>query len=111
MKKVFIIPKVKDLNTAQRIEALQMVRDDICGEYDAIKGYENHIALYNRLYDATHDEIWQQLITVTQDIVNEERAHIGELNKLLSIIDPNERENFNKGVDEVEEKLDDGTLQ
>lgn len=110
MKKVFIIPKVKDLDTTHRIEALQMIRDDICGEYDAIKGYENHIALYTQLYNDTHDETWQKLIEVTQDIINEERAHIGELNKLLSIIDRNECENFNKGVDEVKEKLNDTSI-
>lgn len=106
MKKLYIIPKIKDeLNTQERIGALRMVRDDIRGEYDAIRDYEEHILTYTRMYEQTGEEIWQKLITATQDIINEERSHVGELNKLLSMIDPSEGKQFNEGVSEVSENI------
>ena len=106
MKKLYIIPKIKDrLNTQERIGALRMVRDDICGEYNAIRDYEEHILTYTRMYEQTGEEIWKKLITATQDIINEERSHVGELNKLLSMVDPSEGKQFNEGVSEVSENI------
>lgn len=78
-------------------ELIQAVRLDIAGELEAIYLYDAHV-------QATDDEIAKKVIA---DIRDEEKAHVGELMELLTILDPKEAELFASGQAEVREMLED----
>lgn len=86
-------------------QTIQAIRDDISGEYDAIKLYEEHIVMYTQLFNETQNPVYQQLIKITNDIIKEEEAHVGELNELLNKVDPEQMQKFEEGVREAQEKL------
>lgn len=79
-------------NTPNGIMTTQNCREDIIGELDAIIQYENH------LY-ATDDMAARATI---QDIVNEEKLHVGQLFGLLFKLDPMSKTQFEKGLKEFE---------
>ena len=66
----------------------QNTRLDIIGELDAIIQYEAHI---NSSTDPTYR-------ATLQDIVNEEKLHVGQLFGLLFILEPINKEQFQKGL-------------
>ena len=74
-------------------ELTRAIRDAIIAELGAIKQYESVV-------DATDNE---KVKEVLQDIANEERQHIGELQKLLSELLPDEQEKLDDGAKEVED--------
>ena len=101
---------VKDVDTnglsiENFTKTIQAIRDDISGEYDAIRLYEEHILLYTQLLEETQNSVYQKLIDLTQDIIKEEEQHVGELNELLNKVDPQQMQNFEDGVREAQEKL------
>lgn len=75
-------------------ELTRAIRDAIVAELEAIKQYETVV-------DATDNE---RVKKVLQDIANEEKVHVGELQKLLSELLPDEKEHLEKGEKEVEDK-------
>ena len=68
----------------------QNTRLDIIGELDAIIQYEAHIA-------SSTDPTYRATL---QDIVNEEKVHVGQLFGLLFMLDPASKEFFEKGLNE-----------
>lgn len=68
-------------------ELAQALRVDIAGEYEAIIGYEAHVA-------ATDNANAKKVLT---HIANEERQHVGELQQLLSILSVVDGEEVEKG--------------
>ena len=80
---------LEDVPTPQNI-----IRDLIIDEQDAIQGYENAIT-------AIEDE---SIKAGLNEIKNEEKAHVGELQKWLEYIDPSEKQDFEDGQAEVTEE-------
>lgn len=68
-------------------ELVQAIRVDIAGELEAIVGYEAHIL-------ATSDERAKKIL---HHIADEEKNHVGELQQLLAILNPQEAEHVEKG--------------
>lgn len=75
-------------------ELAQALRVDIAGEYEAIIGYEAHIA-------AAAD---QRVKKVLSHIADEERQHVGELQQLLFLLCPNEAANTEKGRQAIQQQ-------
>ena len=73
-------------------ELIRVVRLDVAGELEAIHGYMAHA-------DATDNELAKAVLT---DIADEERVHVGELLRLLSILTGDEDEFYKKGTLEVD---------
>ncbi|MHB8158453.1 MAG: demethoxyubiquinone hydroxylase family protein [Desulfocucumaceae bacterium] len=72
-------------------ELVQALRVDMAGELEAIIGYEAHAM-------ATTD---QRVKKVLYHIANEERQHVGELQQLIYLLDPNEQQYVEKGKQEI----------
>ena len=68
----------------------QNTRLDIIGELDAIIQYETHI-------NSSVDPVYRSTL---QDIVNEEKVHVGQLFGLLFMLEPASKEFFEKGLNE-----------
>jgi rubrerythrin len=73
-------------------ELTRAIRDAIIAEEGAIKQYETVV-------DATDNADAKRILT---SIANEERIHIGELQKLLTMLLPDEQEHLDGGAKEVE---------
>ena len=78
----------KQLSPAELVQALRV---DLAGELEAIVGYEAHAM-------ATTDE---RVKKVLYHIADEEKQHVGELQQLIYLLDPNEQKNVEKGKQEV----------
>jgi rubrerythrin len=74
-------------------ELIRAIRLNITAEHEAVHLYMAHA-------DATDDPIAKKVLI---DVANEERVHIGEFQKLLSILAPDEDTFVGDGVREVEE--------
>ncbi len=79
-----------DTNNIGKLSLAQNTRADIIGELDAIIQYENHIA-------SSNDSIVNKTL---QDIVAEEKVHVGQLFGLLFYLDPESQTQFEKGLNE-----------
>lgn len=73
-------------------EATRAIRDAIIAEEGAIKQYETVV-------DACGDAKVKKIL---QSIADEERVHVGELQKLLAGLLPDEQEKLDEGAEEVE---------
>lgn len=80
-------------------ELTRAIRDAIIAEEGAIKQYETVV-------DATSNAKAKAVLT---SIANEERVHVFELQKLLSILIPDEAKFTQKGEQEVEDIAGDKT--
>lgn len=83
----------KDAAFINKITAL--IRD----EWEAIDGYQNTI---QAMKDA---KMSQKAIEVLQSIMAEEHAHVGELHKILTILNPDFEHQIEHGETEAEEIL------
>ncbi len=72
-------------------EIVQALRVDLAGELEAIIGYEAHAM-------ATSDE---RVKKVLYHIADEERQHVGELQQLIFLLNPNEQQHVDKGKQEI----------
>lgn len=77
-------------------ELIRALRLNISAEHEAVHLYMSHA-------DATDDPLAKKVLI---DIANEEREHIGEFQRLLSILDPEEDRYLADGAKEVEEMRD-----
>ena len=68
-------------------ELIQALRVDLVGELEAIIGYEAHAM-------ATSDE---RVKKVLYHIADEEKQHVGELQQLIYLLNPNEQQSIEKG--------------
>ncbi|HEX3043835.1 MAG TPA: demethoxyubiquinone hydroxylase family protein [Bacillota bacterium] len=75
-------------------ELVQALRVDIAGELEAIIGYEAHAT-------AITDE---RVKKVLYHIADEERKHVGELQELLYMLSPKERQFIEAGRKEISEQ-------
>jgi len=67
----------------------------------SLSAEEEAVHLYEALADATDNELAK---AVLQDIANEERVHVGEFQRLLKILVPDEESFLANGAAEVDEK-------
>lgn len=79
-------------------QLMKSIRSDITAEFETINDYEEHAAL---ALDLGYDKIAKLL----NDIRDEERVHVGELIAALSEIDNADGKNFNSGVEEANQLL------
>ena len=63
-----------------------------------LSGEEEAIHLYNAITDATDDPLTK---TVLEDIADEERVHVGELQRVLNVLLPDEAKYLAQGAAEV----------
>ena len=89
-------PGVKNPGTLTEEELIRALRLDIAAEEDAISLYMAHV-------DATDDDAVKKVLI---SIADEERVHVGELQKLLMVLTGNEEADLqNKGAEEVDSEL------
>jgi rubrerythrin len=67
----------------------------------ALSGEEEAIHLYNAIADATDDPLAK---AVLEDIADEERVHVGELQRVLNILLPDEANYLAQGAAEVNDQ-------
>jgi rubrerythrin len=97
---MILFRKAQNLEVVKTPEALtdreltRAIRDAIIAEEGAIKQYETVV-------DATSNEVAKKVLT---SIADEERIHVGELQKLLNDILPDEKDKLEEGAKEVEDK-------
>ena len=65
---------------------LEMLRDDLVGELQAINQYQDHI-------DSLENE---EARSVLEHIRDDEKEHVAELTKLIQQLDPTQAEKFKK---------------
>ena len=91
-----ISPLLEPGNLLNERELVRAVRLSISAEEDAA-------SLYELIADSTFKN--KDIKKIFQDVANEERVHIGEFQKILSILDKEETKFLEDGAKEVEEKL------
>ncbi|MDD3853263.1 MAG: demethoxyubiquinone hydroxylase family protein [Syntrophomonadaceae bacterium] len=87
----FVANVNKQMTTTELIQALRV---DIVGEMEAIIVYEAHAS-------ATSDE---RVKKVLMHIADEERHHVGELQQLLFMLNPNEQKFIDQGMQTVQQQ-------
>jgi len=75
-------------------ELIRAIRLDIAGEFEAIHLYTAHA-------EATDNELVKEVLL---DIANEERVHVGELQRLLVLLLEDEAELLAQGATEVDKE-------
>lgn len=69
-----------------------MLNADIIDEFEAIDFYNSHIVTLKDLISQEQDEniidLYEKIIEILTDIVNEENIHVGQLQKALSLVSP-----------------------
>lgn len=93
LRKAQHLDNVETMETLTDRELTRAIRDAIIAEEDAIKQYETVV-------DSTDNETVKKTL---QEIADEEKVHVGELQKLLSILLPDEQELLDEGASEVED--------
>lgn len=86
------LQNVKTPETLTDRELTRALRDAIIAENDAIKQYET-------VADSTTND---KVKEVLQDIANEEKVHVGELQQLLRDLLPDEQDFLDEGANEVD---------
>lgn len=71
---------------------------------DAIKDEFETIKLYNSIIEQIRIEGREDIISILQDIVNEENVHVGQLQKALELYSPN-ADSIEHGSQEAEEQM------
>jgi len=67
---------------------LEMIREDLIGELQAINQYQQHIESLEN----------EEVVTTLEHIMEEEKEHVAELLKILSVLDPIQAEKLNRQV-------------
>lgn len=76
-------------------ELVRAIRFMVAAEYEAIQ-------LYMQLAESTDHALAKEVL---KDIADEERVHAGEFLRLLYELDPEEKEFYREGEEEVEEMI------
>jgi hypothetical protein len=108
-----ISAEIKDagISLDEQTATLSNIRADITGEYNTITLYKQHILSFENLYKQTKDEKYAQLVKIYNDIVEEEQLHVGQLNKAIEIMDPEETATVNKGIKEAKKNIQDENVE
>jgi len=88
------LENVKEIGPMTERETVRAIRDAIIAEEQAINQYET-------IVDSTQDE---RVKEVLQDIANEEKVHVGELQRLLALMLDDEQDFLDEGAEEVDEE-------
>jgi len=75
-------------------ELAQAIRVDIAGEIEAVIAYEAHTM-------ATGDE---RVKKVLQEIANEEKRHVGQLEEVLYMLSPNDSQFIEEGKQKIKDQ-------
>lgn len=67
---------------------LEMIREDLIGELQAINQYQQHIESLEN----------EEVVATLERIIEEEKEHVAELLKILSVLDPVQAEKLSKQV-------------
>jgi rubrerythrin len=67
---------------------LEMIREDLIGELQAINQYQQHIESLEN----------EEAATILEHIIEEEKEHVAELLKVLSVLDPLQAEKLSRQV-------------
>ena len=67
---------------------LEMLREDLVGELQAINQYQEHIESLES----------EEAVTTLEHIIEEEKEHVVELLKLIQNLDPSQAEKFKGGI-------------
>jgi len=67
---------------------VEMIREDLIGELQAINQYHQHIESMES----------EEAATILEHIIEEEKEHVAELLKLISLLDPVQAEKLSKQV-------------
>lgn len=76
----------------------RQIRKLINEEAEAVNSYEDSIAMLEKDFP--------EAAMLLEDIADEERAHIGELQALYTKVFPDKQKSVDEGVDEAFEKID-----
>jgi hypothetical protein len=90
-----INPLLKTEKVLNNEELTRAIRLSISAEQDAV-------SLYETIADSTND---LKVKEVMKSVANEEKVHIGEFQKILSVLDTNELNAIEEGKKEVERKI------
>ena len=71
----------------------------IIDEWEAINGYQGVIQSMKK------EKMSQKAIDILQSIMAEEHAHVGELHKVLALINPDSEDQIEHGKEEAEELI------
>ncbi|MDH5364401.1 MAG: demethoxyubiquinone hydroxylase family protein [Dehalococcoidia bacterium] len=69
-------------------EDLEMLREDLVGELQAINQYQEHIESLES----------EEAVTTLEHIIEDEKEHVAELAKLIQNLDPVQAEKFKKEI-------------
>ncbi len=69
-------------------EDLEMLREDLIGELQAINQYQEHIESLES----------EEAVTTLEHIIEDEKEHVAELIKLIQNLDPVQAEKFKKEI-------------
>ncbi|EGO62562.1 demethoxyubiquinone hydroxylase family protein [Acetonema longum] len=94
----FIANINKELSADELVQAL---RADVVGEYEAIIGYEAHAM-------STQDQRVKQALF---KIADDERKHIGQLEELITLLDPKEGQLIEQGKQVIRQQQSQGAGQ
>ena len=67
---------------------LEMIREDLIGELQAINQYQQHIESLEN----------EEVVTILEHVIEEEKEHVAELLKVLSVLDPLQAEKLSRQV-------------
>jgi rubrerythrin len=67
---------------------LEMLREDLIGELQAINQYQEHIESLES----------EEAVTTLEHILEDEKEHVAELTKLIQNLDPIQAEKFKKQI-------------
>jgi rubrerythrin len=76
-------------------ELIRAIRFSLAAEYEATQ-------LYTQLAESTNNKL---AVEVLKEIASEELVHVGEFQRLLHELAPDEEKLYAKGAKEVEEKI------
>jgi len=69
-------------------EDLEMLREDLIGELQAINQYQEHIESLEN----------EEAVTTLEHIIEDEKEHVAELVKLIQNLDPVQAEKFKRQI-------------
>jgi len=87
---------LKEDRLLTKAELIRAIRFMIAAEYEAIQ-------LYMQLAESIDHALAQEVL---KDIADEERVHAGEFLRLLYELDPDEKDFYQEGAEEVEEEIE-----
>lgn len=93
-KELFVESFIEEGEMMTDADIAVAIRSMISAEYDAIK-------LYTQFAETIDNDLVKQVLL---SVIEEERIHAGEFQKLLFTLDPKEKELYDQGATEVGEQ-------